>query len=64
MYSNYPKYLDRQVCANSEDPDHTAPSGSVWSGLSLFAFRDALLHVYGKFWIWEFKFFKFYENTF
>ena len=24
--------------ANSVDPDHTAPSGAVWSGSALFAY--------------------------
>ena len=33
-YCNDPKFLDRQVLANSADPDQTAPRGS---GSSLFA---------------------------
>ena len=28
-YRNVPKFLDRQVWANSVDPDQTAPSGAV-----------------------------------
>ena len=36
-YPNDPKFSDRQVCANSADPDQTAPRGAVWSGSSLFA---------------------------
>ena len=30
MYRNFPKFLDRQVWANSADPDQTAPTGAVW----------------------------------
>ena len=29
MYCNDPKFLDRQVWANSVDPDQTAPLGAV-----------------------------------
>ena len=29
MYSNDPKFLDRQVWANSADPDQTAPRRAV-----------------------------------
>ena len=29
IYRNYPKFLDRQVWANSADPDQTAPRGAV-----------------------------------
>ena len=29
MYRNDPKFLDRQVWANSADPDQTAPRGAV-----------------------------------
>ena len=36
-YSNFPKFSDRQVWANSADPDQTAPRGAVWSGSTLFA---------------------------
>ena len=28
-YRNVPKFLDRLVCANSADPDQTAPRGAV-----------------------------------
>ena len=28
-YRNDPKFLDRQVWANSADPDQTAPRGAV-----------------------------------
>ena len=28
-YCNDPKFLDRQVWANSADPDQTAPTGAV-----------------------------------
>ena len=28
-YLNDPKFSDRYVCANSSDPDHTAPRGAV-----------------------------------
>ena len=42
LYRNDPKFSDRQVSANSSDPDQTAPlqtapRGAVWSGSSLFA---------------------------
>ena len=30
-YSNDPKFLDRQVCSNSVEPDQTAPERAVWS---------------------------------
>ena len=41
-YHNDPKFLERQVWANSADPDQTAPQGigiqgAVLSGSSLFA---------------------------
>ena len=29
VYRNVPKFLDRQVWANSADPDQTAPRGAV-----------------------------------
>ena len=29
IYPNVPKFLDRQVWANSVDPDQTAPRGAV-----------------------------------
>ena len=40
-YRNDPKFLDRQVWANSADPDQTAPTGEVWSGSTLFAIPSA-----------------------
>ena len=29
VYRNFPKFSDRQVLANSVDPDQTAPRGAV-----------------------------------
>ena len=29
IYHNFPKFLDRQVWANSTDPDQTTPRGAV-----------------------------------
>ena len=29
LYRNFPKFSDRQVWANSADPDQTAPRGAV-----------------------------------
>ena len=40
-YRNNFKYWDRQVWANSADPDQTAPHGAVWSGSSLFVILSA-----------------------
>ena len=40
-YRNDPKFSDRQVYANSADPDQTAPRGAVWSGSTLFAIPSA-----------------------
>ena len=37
VYRNNPKFLDRQVWANSVDPDQTAPRGAVSSGSALLA---------------------------
>ena len=34
---------ERQVWANSVDPDQTAPEGAVWSGSTLFAILPASL---------------------
>ena len=56
---------NRQVWANSVDADQTVPSGTIWSGLTLFvipsAFLDTLL--YGKFelylFLWVSKFYRF-----
>ena len=36
QYCNVPKFSDRQVWANSADPDQTAPRGAVWSESTLF----------------------------
>ena len=41
-YHNVPKFLDRQVSANSEDPNQTAPREAVGSGYTLFANLSAL----------------------
>ena len=41
FYRNDPKFSDRQVWANSADPDQTAPRGAVWSGSTLFAIASA-----------------------
>ena len=43
MYSmrNDPKLSDRQVWANSVDPEQTAPDGTVRSGSTLFAILSA-----------------------
>ena len=54
MYHNVPKFSDRQVWANSADPDQTAPRGAVcadpdqnaprgavWSGSTLFTIPSA-----------------------
>ena len=40
-YRNVPKFSDRQVWANSADPDQTAPRGAVLSGSTLFAIPSA-----------------------
>ena len=40
-YCNDPKVSDRQVLANSVDPDQTAPDAKVWSGCALFAISSA-----------------------
>ena len=40
-YRNFPKFSDRQVWANSADPDQTAPREAVWSGSTLFAIPSA-----------------------
>ena len=40
-FLNVPKFLDRQVWANSVDPIQTAPIGAVWSGSTLFAIPSA-----------------------
>ena len=41
QYRNDPKCSDRQVWANSADPDQTAPLGAVWSASTLFAIPSA-----------------------
>ena len=38
---NDPKFWDRQIEANSADPDQTAPREAVCSGYSLFANSSA-----------------------
>ena len=40
-YRNVTKFSDRQVWANSADPDQTAPRGVLWSGSTLFAIPSA-----------------------
>ena len=40
IYHNDPKSLDREVSANSVDPDQTAPEGGGWSGSTLFVDPD------------------------
>ena len=44
------KFSDRQVWANSVDPDQTAPRGTVSSGSTLFAILSASFgwSLYGK----------------
>ena len=42
VYCNDPKFSDREVWANSADPDQTAPRGAIWSGSTLFAIPSAL----------------------
>ena len=42
-YRNDPKCSDREIWANSADPDQTAPRGAVWSGSALFAIPSASL---------------------
>ena len=34
---SYTKVPNKMACANSADPDQTAPEGAVWSGSTLFA---------------------------
>ena len=41
VYRNFPKFSDRQIWANSADPDQTAPTGAVLSGSTLFAIPSA-----------------------
>ena len=41
-YRYVPKFSDRQVCANSVDPDQTAPRGAFLSGSTLFTILSAL----------------------
>ena len=40
-YRNVPKFSAKQVCANSVDPDETAPRRAVWSVSTLFAIPAA-----------------------
>ena len=42
IYRYVPKVSDRQVRANSVDPDQIAPRGAVWSESTLFAISSAL----------------------
>ena len=44
-YPNDPKFSDRQVLANSVDPDQTAFGGVVWSGSTLlwFCMHDTIV---------------------
>ena len=37
------KVADKMTCANSADPDQTAPEGAVWSGSTLFAIPLSML---------------------
>ena len=39
--TNDPKFSDRQVWANSVDPDQTAPERAVWSGSTLLAISSS-----------------------
>ena len=41
-YHNDPKFSDRQVWANSVDPEQTAPKEAVYPGSTLFAIPSAL----------------------
>ena len=50
MYRNVPKFSDREVWANSADPDQTAPRGAVWSGSTLFAIPSTL---FGLITLWQ-----------
>ena len=45
-YCNDPKFSDRQVYANSVDPDQTASRGAVWSGSTLLAILSASFTYY------------------
>ena len=38
-YCNNPKFSDRQVCANSEDPDQTSPEEQSDQGLYCLPFH-------------------------
>ena len=56
-YRNVPKFSDRQVWANSVDPDQTAPTevqsdhlAAVWSGSTLFAIQSAW---FGRISLWK-----------
>ena len=37
------KVSDKMTCADSADPDQTAPGGAVWSGSALFAIPLSIL---------------------
>ena len=43
-YGNDPKFSDRQVCANSVDPDQTAPEEQSDQGLHCLLFHVDILH--------------------
>ena len=49
-YCMVPKFSDRQVWANSIDPDQTAPRGAVWSGSTLFAILCTSFGQISKLW--------------
>ena len=51
---NYLKFLDRQVWANSVDPDQIAPL-AVWSGSTLFAKHRLGTVMYDKITLFKFK---------
>ena len=59
IYRNNPKYLDRQVWANSVDPDHTASRSSLIRFYTIFCFYlhllDSFIHVYWKSHCWNFR---------
>ena len=40
---SYTKVSDKMACANSVDPDQTAPEGAVWSGFTLLAILLSIL---------------------
>ena len=56
MYHKDPKFLDRQVWANSADPDQTAPKEQSDLGLHCLPFCLNLLDklLYGKIMLFKF----------